>query len=152
MRPITLALCATALLSPVAAAAAPAGASAGGAKAAPSAVTQDARCLLTMTAFTKAKDPNTAAMAQLGVVYFAGRIKARDPSFSFAARLQPLAASMNGQPLQAEANRCGPMVLGALRELQSAFPPPPGAAGATGGAAKPPTAAPPVTTTPPPKP
>jgi hypothetical protein len=132
MRPLTLAVCATALFSPVGAlAAAPA----------PNGVTADARCLMTMATLTGAKDPNTASTAQLGVLYFAGRIKAQNPGYDFGTQLKAVAAGMNGQPLKPEADRCGPMVLQVLRELdaaqQSLAPPP--AAGAT--AARPPAAA-----------
>jgi hypothetical protein len=138
MRPIILALCAAAFLSPAAAlAATPA------APAATGGVAEDARCLLTMAAFTGAKDQNTSNTAQLGVIYFAGRIKARDPSFNLATRLPAVAASMNGKPMQAEADRCGPLVLEALKELQgaqAALGPPPGA--------KPPAAPPPIATPP----
>lgn len=144
MRPFTLAASVAMLLLPVAAAAAPSSPTA----AAASPVTQDARCLMVMGALTSAKDQNTAMEAQFGVAYFAGRIKAREPSFNLGTRLQTIAAGMNGQPMQAEASRCGPMVVEALSQLQAAqrsFAPPPGAAGgAAGGAA----AAPPVTQTP----
>jgi hypothetical protein len=129
MRLLTLALAALAL-SPLAAAAATPAPAAGG-------VNDEARCLMTMAAFTSNKDPNTATSAQFGVAYFAGRIKARDPSYNLAARLKTVAAGMNGQNLQADASRCGAMVIEALKELQAAqstFGPPPGQAA---GAAKP---------------
>jgi hypothetical protein len=127
MRQLTLALGAALALSPLAAVAATTAAPAAGG------VSDDARCLMTMAAFTSAKDPNTASSAQFGVAYFAGRIKARDPSFNFGQRLKAVAASMNGQNLQAEADRCGTLVVEALRELQVAqgsFAPPAGQAGA----------------------
>jgi hypothetical protein len=142
MRPLTVVSCAAALFIPAAAAAATSSTA-----AAPSGVTQDARCLMIMGALTGSKDQNAAMEAQFGVAYFAGRIKARDPSFNFGARLPAVAAGMNGQPMQAEANRCGPMVVEALQQLdaaQKSFAPPPGATGQ----AKPP-AAPPPTQTPP---
>jgi hypothetical protein len=110
--------------------------------------TADARCLISMAAFTSAKDPNTARTAQAGVLFFAGRIKADDPSFDLGTRLKPVAASMTPETLQTEAQqRCGPMLLAAMRELdaaQQAFGPP-----ASSGA--PATAIPPRATTPPPK-
>ncbi len=124
MRPLILALASALALAPLAAGAATPAAGATG-------VNEEARCLLTMATFTGAKDPNTATSAQFGVAYFAGRIKARDPSYDFSQRLKTVAASLNGQPMQAEADRCGAMVLEALRELQAAqasFGPPPAAA------------------------
>lgn len=136
MRPFTLAIFGAALLTPAAAAAATAAA-----PPAASPALQDARCLMVMGALSASQDQNTAIDAQFGVAYFAGRIKARDPSFNLGTRLPAVAASLNGQPMQAEASRCGPMVVEALKELQAAqraFAPPPAASGA----------APPPTTTP----
>jgi hypothetical protein len=131
MRPVILALATGLALSPLAAVAAP---STPAAPAAPATggVNDEARCLMTMAAFTGAKDPNTANSAQFGVAYFAGRIKARDPSYDLGTRLKAVAAGMSGQNVQAEADRCGAMVLQALKELQvaqAAFGPPPSGAG-----------------------
>lgn len=125
MRALTLAICAAAALSPLAAAAAPAaGGAAGG-------VASDARCLMTMAALASSKDENSSRIGQAGVVYFAGRVKAVEPGYDFSTRLKTVAASMNGQNLQAEAQRCGPMVVATLNQLQAAqksFAPPPGSA------------------------
>jgi hypothetical protein len=141
MRPLFFGVCAAAALAPLAALAAPAAPTTG--------TTADARCLIAMAAFTSAKDPNTARTAQAGVIFFAGRIKADDPSFDLGSRLKPLAASMTPETLQTEAQqRCGPMLLAAMRELdaaQQAFGPPP-SSGAPASSAPPPR-----TTTPPPK-
>ena len=137
MRQLTLALGAALALSPLAAVAATTAAPAAGG------VSDDARCLMTMAAFTGDKDTNTASTAQLGVLYFAGRIKAQNPGYNLATQLKGVAAGMNGQPLKAEADRCGPMVLSVLRELeaaQQAFAP----ATAGAGAARPPASAPPT--------
>ncbi len=136
MRPSTLAVCAMAVFSPLAAFAAT--------PAPPTGVSADARCLMTMAAFTGAKDTNTASTAQLGVLYFAGRIKAQSPGYDLGTQLKAVAAGMSGQPLKAEADRCGPMVLEVLRELQAAqqaLAPPP-SAGAP--AARPPASASPT--------
>jgi hypothetical protein len=129
-------MCAAALLAPAAANAAPAAPSA----AAPNGVVQDARCLMIMGALTSSKDQSVAMEAQFGVAYFAGRIKARDPSFNFGTRLQAVASGMNGQPMQAEANRCAPAVAQALSELQAAqksFTPPPSPSAPSGAAPAP---------------
>ncbi|CAN7385875.1 hypothetical protein LJR219_002350 [Phenylobacterium sp. LjRoot219] len=133
MRPITLALCAGFAFAPFAAvAAAPA---AGGA-------TGDARCLMTMAAISGSQDANQARLGQVGVVYFAGRVKAQDPSFDFATRLKPIADAMNRDAINQEVQRCGPLLTNTLRELdnaQKAFPAQKPAAGAGGAApAKPP--------------
>jgi len=103
-------------------AAAPAGSSA--------ATAADARCLLTMAALTNTKDANTARSAQIGVVYFAGRLKARDPAFDFTSRLKTVAASLDPKGLPAEVQRCGPMVETAMKQLDAglnALAPPPAA-------------------------
>jgi hypothetical protein len=124
MRQLALAICAAAAATPLAAAAA-APAAAGGAAA-------DARCLVAMAAFTSSTNQDTARAAQAGVVYFAGRIKAEDPSFDLGARLKAVAAGMTPQTLQTEAQqRCGPQLMATMRELdaaQRAFGPPAGAA------------------------
>ncbi|CAN7285761.1 hypothetical protein LJR225_001470 [Phenylobacterium sp. LjRoot225] len=126
MRPLALAICAGLALSPLPAAAA---ASAGAAPA-------DARCLMTMAALTSSKDEAKARTAQAGVIYFAGRVKADDPSYNFGVKLKDVAASMSRETLAAEAQRCGPILVSALRELdaaQKSFPP-----AAPAAAAKPP--------------
>jgi|KBSSwiStaDraftv2_1062776.scaffolds.fasta_scaffold02358_12 hypothetical protein len=90
----------------------------------------DARCLLTMAALTNTKDANTARSAQIGVVYFAGRLKARDPAFDFTSRLKTVAASLDPKGLPAEVQRCGPMVETAMKQLDAglnALAPPPAA-------------------------
>jgi hypothetical protein len=138
MRPHTLALSAAIALTPALAASAPA------APAGSSGAAADARCLMAMAAFSGASDQNTARMAQAGVLYFAGRIKAQDPSYNLGVQLKNVAASMTPQMMQTEAQqRCGPMLIEAMHELdaaQQALAPPP----AAGGAAKPPAAAPPT--------
>jgi hypothetical protein len=136
MRAITLALSAGMALAPLSALAA--------APARPSGVTADARCLMTMAALTSAQDATRARTAQVGVIFFAGRIKAQDPSYDFGTRLKAVATGMTRETLTAEAQRCGPILVDTLRELdnaQKSFPPakpaaPTGAAPAP--AAKPP--------------
>jgi hypothetical protein len=135
MRPITLlAFAATAFLPLAAAAATP---------AAPTGVAEDARCLMIMGTLTGSKDQGAAATGQLGIAYYAGRIKAREPSYDLGVRLPAVASTLNGQNIQAEGERCAAAVVGMMRELQTAqksFAPPP-AAGAPGAApaAKPPS-------------
>jgi hypothetical protein len=127
MRPLTLIVCAAAVALPVAASAATAAPGVG--------VDADARCLMVMATFTGAKDPVMANTAQMGVAFFAGRIKARDPSYNLGVRLKAVAASMNGKPMQAEADRCAPQVMAFIKELdeaQKAFGPPPAAASKPG--------------------
>lgn len=129
MRPLTLALSAGVALLPFAAAAAP---------AATGSVAADARCLMTMAALTSAPDPKRARTAQVGVIYFAGRIKAQDPSYNFGTQLKTVVAGMNRDVLTAEAQRCGPILVETLKELdaaQKSFPAPKPAAPAA--AAKP---------------
>ena len=92
----------------------------------------DVRCMLTMAALSgnKANQPQ----AGLGIFYFAGRIKAQNPSFDFGTDLKPVAAKMTQQDFQSELTRCGPMVVSVVQGLQAAqasLGPPPSAAGAT---------------------
>lgn len=90
---------------------------------------EDARCLLEMAALTNSKDPNAQHLGQEGVIYFTGRVAARDPNFDFA-RLKPLAATLNAQSAQTDLQqRCGPMFNKSMQQLEAALAPP--AAGAT---------------------
>ena len=130
MRPTTLVLCAGLALSPIAAVAAPA---AGG-------VNSDARCLMTMAALTGAQDQTRARTAQAGVIFFAGRIKGEDPSYDFGTRLKTVVPGLTREVLSAEAQRCGPILVEALRELdaaQKSFPQPKAPAPAAGAAPAP---------------
>lgn len=132
MRLITLVLSAGVMLAPLAASAAPA---AGG-------VAADARCLMTMAALTSAPDATRARTAQVGVIFFAGRIKAQDPSYNFGTRLKAVAEGMSRETVAAEAQRCGPMLVDTLKELDAAqktFPQPKPAPSGSAPAAKPPT-------------
>ena len=97
----------------------------------------DERCLLEMIALSNASDQNASQMGRTGVLFFAGRLKGRDPNFDFA-RLKPMIGSMNAQTAQSDLQqRCGPMVSTALQQLQTALGPPPGAATPPAAAAKP---------------
>jgi hypothetical protein len=130
MRPFVLAICAGLVLSPLPAAAAD---SAG-------AATSDARCLMTMAALTTSKDESRARTAQAGVIYFAGRVKADDPSYNFTVKLKAVAAGMTSETIAAEAQRCGPILIASLRELDAAQKSfgPPASAPSAGAAVKPP--------------
>lgn len=138
MRPITLVLCASFALAPLAAVAAPA--ASGG-------VAADARCLMTMAAMSSSTDQARARTAQVGVIFFAGRVKALDPSYDFGTKLKTVATGMTRETINAEAQRCGPILVSALQELDAAqktFPPPtpaPAAGGKPAGAATTPPAA-----------
>ena len=109
MRILVLGLWASFALSPAAALAAP--------TAAPTGVAADARCLLAMAALSTSKDERQAKSAQAGMVYYAGRIKARDPSYNFTARLKTVAASMNREAVVAEVPTCGTAMTNSLRDL-----------------------------------
>jgi hypothetical protein len=124
MRALTLAIVLAGALTPLSAMAATATAAAD--------ANSDARCLMTMAALASSQDQNQARFGQEAVIYFAGRVKAREPSYDFATRLKPIAASLTNETLQAEAQRCGPMVVKTMEELQAAqkaFGPPPAATG-----------------------
>jgi hypothetical protein len=113
MRAILLAAAGAVLLSPAAAMAAPA--------AAASPVTSDALCLLTFAALTSQGDENQQQSARIAVGYFAGRIKAHEPGFDFNTRLKPLTAGLDGPHLQAELQRCAPIVQASMTQLETAF-------------------------------
>jgi hypothetical protein len=97
------------------------------AAAAAVAAASDARCLMTMAALTTSKDESRARTAQAGVIYFAGRVKADDPSYNFSVKLKAVAAAMGPESIASEAKRCGPILINSLRELdaaQKSFAPP----------------------------
>lgn len=92
--------------------------------ATPSPTESDARCLLAMAALSNSSDQAAAHAGQVGVIYFAGRVAARDPNFNFA-RLRTLATTMTPQSTQAELQqRCGPLLNTAMQGLQAALAPP----------------------------
>ena len=109
MRILAMGLWAGLVLVPGGALAAPA--------AAPAGVTADARCLLAMAALSTSKDERQAKSAQAGMVYYAGRIKARDPSYNFTARLKAVAETMNRDAVVAEVPTCGTAMTNSLRDL-----------------------------------
>jgi hypothetical protein len=90
-----------------------------------SSLDSDARCLLGMAALSNATDQNSARAGQIGVIYFAGRVSARDPGFDFA-RLRTMASGMNAQTMQTELQQtCGPMLNTVMQKLQAALESPP---------------------------
>jgi hypothetical protein len=92
--------------------------------------TADARCLLGMVALTNSKDANAQRLGQGGVIYFAGRIAARDPGYDFA-RLKALAATMDAKTAQTDLQQhCGPMFNKSMQQVTTALAPPAAAAGA----------------------
>lgn len=99
-----------------AAAAAPPAAAVGGA------TTADARCLLDMVALSNADDQNTQHLGQDGVVFFTGRISARDPNFDFT-RLKSMAATMNDpKAIDAELKQtCVPAFQRYMQQMSSAL-------------------------------
>jgi hypothetical protein len=105
---------------------------------------------MTMAAMSSSTDQARARTAQVGVIFFAGRVKAQDPSYDFGTKLKALATGMTRETITAEAQRCGPILVSALQELDAAqktFPAPApakpaGAAATPPAAAKPPAPAP----------
>ena len=109
--------------------------------------TADVRCLLTMTAVASNKERQQAG--QVGVYFFAGRLSARSPGFDLAAAVKAEAPTLGPQQLQAELQRCGPLVAAAAQKTQTAINSlrPPGAP-----APAPAGSPPPAASTPPPAP
>jgi hypothetical protein len=84
--------------------------------------TSDARCLLSMVAFSSAsQEPQAKDVGKMAAVFYASRITLRDPSYNFATQLPALERTMDGAALQAEAKRCGPPALQVLQSLSAAF-------------------------------
>jgi len=159
MRISLLPMIAAAALLPLAAqaqAAKPKAPAAAAAKVGSATVTDDVRCLLTMVAFSNLNKEHPQA-GQIGVFFYAGRISARAPTLDLAAAVKAQAPTMGPQQLQAELQRCGPLVDGSSKKVQAAItslrpagaPPPAGAAPAP--AAPGPAAPPPLVAAPAPK-
>lgn len=80
-------------------------------------VNADARCLLAMAVLSTSKDERQAKSGEVGMAYYAGRVKARDPSYNFTARLKAVAATMNREAVVAEVPACGTAMSNSLRDL-----------------------------------
>jgi hypothetical protein len=111
MRLLAVTACALSLASATAAAAQPA--------PAPQTV-EDAHCLLAMVALSNASDATAQHFAQGGIIFFTGRLAARDPNFDFN-RLKSMAATMDAQSAQTDLQRCGPMFQNAMKQLDTAL-------------------------------
>lgn len=126
MRAFSTPLLAALLLAAVSpAAAAPAHAHAAHASANAGGVTSDVRCLLTMAALGQDKQRQQAAL--IGAYFFAGRLSASAPGLDLPGAVKAEEAKMTPKDLPAEAQRCGPMVQGAMHSLQVSFGGPGGA-------------------------
>jgi hypothetical protein len=79
----------------------------------------DVRCLLVMTALASNKERQQAG--QVGVYFFVGRISARAPGFDLTSAVKAQAPTLGPQQLQAELQRCGPMVATAAQNTQAAI-------------------------------
>jgi hypothetical protein len=126
----------------------PAAKPAAAAKTGSATVNDDVRCLLTMVAFSNLNKDHPQA-GQIGVFFFAGRISERAPGLDLAAAVKAQAPSLGPQQLQAELQRCGPLVDGTSRKVQAAInglrppgAPPPAAPAAAPAAGPPPAPAP----------
>jgi hypothetical protein len=130
--PLLAALLAAAAVAPAMAApapvkhAAPAAAAPSATSAPATPVEGDLRCLLTMAVLGQDKTKQQAAV--IGAYFFMGRLSARAPGLDVAAAVKALEAKLAPKDLPAEAQRCGPLVQGAMGSLQKSFGPPPGAA------------------------
>jgi hypothetical protein len=150
--PLLAALLAAAAVAPAAGAPAPvkhaqapaAAPSAAGPPTSP--VDADLRCLLTMAVLGQDKTKQQAAV--IGAYFFMGRLSARAPGLDIPGAVKALEARLAPKDLPAEAQRCGPLVQGAMGALQKSFSPPASAAPPAGATAAPAPAAP---AAPPPK-
>ncbi len=93
-------------------------AAAAAAQAPTNTVSADARCMLAMAALGSANKANQQG-AFAGIYYFAGRIRAQSPRYDLAAGLKAQMAQMTPALMQAEAQRCGPIVVGVVKSMQA---------------------------------
>ncbi len=99
---------------------------------------EDVRCLMTMFALSQDKArPQAAQSGQIGIFFFAGRLSVHAPGVDLGPIMKAEAPSLTGPALQAELQRCAPMIQTAQTSLQAGLTalrppgPPPGAAPAT---------------------
>ena len=87
----------------------------------------DARCLLAMVALSNAEDANAKRLGQGGIIYFTGRVAAREPNFDFS-KLRAVAEAMDMKVAQADLKEhCAPMFQKSMQQVETALAPPPGA-------------------------
>jgi hypothetical protein len=96
--------------------------------------TGDVRCLLTMVALRGQKDQQAAQQGVLGVFFFAGRVSTHGPTLDLASAFKTQAPTLTQTQLQAELQRCAPIIQTSLQGVQAALSalrppgaPPPGA-------------------------
>jgi hypothetical protein len=89
----------------------------------------DLRCLLTMAVLGQDKTKQQAAV--IGAYFFMGRLSVRSPGLDVPAAIKGVEAKLAPKDLPAEAQRCGPLVQGAMGSLQKSFMAPAPAPGAT---------------------
>ena len=94
------------------------GASAATSATAQSSVKSDVRCMLTMSAVQGTPEQKQAA--QMGVYFFAGRLRAQNPSFDYATALRNEAAQMKVSDFQAALTPCGNQVKAVIQSLAAA--------------------------------
>lgn len=70
----------------------------------------DIRCIATL-ASVGAEDPDAMPAVTIAVMFFMGRIDGRQPNLDLTAALAVEAASLEGQDLQREAERCGRIIV-----------------------------------------
>lgn len=95
------------------------------AKAEDEAVGNDARCIAAFAALVQMPQYKDAAGA--GLLYFLGRLDARDPKLDLAAAVKHQAERMDRTEYATEAQRCGSILKqrnDALKAAAQAFPPP----------------------------
>jgi hypothetical protein len=114
-------------------------------------VAGDVRCLMTMFVLAQNKtQPQAAQTGQAGVIFFSGRLSARAPGTDLGPIMKAQAPTLTGPQLQAELQRCGPVMQAAQQNLQAGFTslrPPGSAPTGTPGVTRSPVPAPPATAT-----
>lgn len=80
----------------------------------------DARCVLTMAALASQGTAAEKQVAQGGLMFYSGRIKARAPNADLSQLLVRAKHELTGKSVASEASRCLPPVGDAMRQLQAA--------------------------------
>ena len=81
--------------------------------------TEDLRCLVAVAAAAGASDQMTATMVAPGFMYFMGRIEGREGEFDLETALRREAATTTAGRIQADALRCGKIMVEKGQALQA---------------------------------
>jgi hypothetical protein len=73
-----------------------------------------------MAALGNSAEPTDKRLAQVGVVFYASRLKMRDPRYDFSGNLKRAKDQLIGHKVSDEVQRCAPEVINTMKQLDAA--------------------------------